>query len=62
MPATPFQRYRVLPVTGEPDALVTDLWGLTDSTVADRRVAGPDGEPMTFRFFGEAVRWADEHA
>ncbi|MFJ1755631.1 hypothetical protein [Kitasatospora sp. NPDC088134] len=62
MSATPYERYRVVPASAEPDAPVVDLWGLADCTDADSRVTGPDGGPMLFRFFGDAARWADEHS
>ncbi|PJN22474.1 hypothetical protein CG736_28645 [Kitasatospora sp. CB02891] len=62
MPATPHQRYRVVPAPAEPGALLTDLWGLADCADADSLVTRPDGEPMVFPFFGDAARWADEHS
>ncbi|MFD0564805.1 hypothetical protein ACFQ2M_24440 [Kitasatospora saccharophila] len=39
-----------------------DLWGLVDCADADNPVAGTDGEPLVFPFFGAAERWADEHS
>lgn len=62
MPTASRQCYRVVPVPAEPGALVVDLWGLVDCADTDNPVAGADGEPLVFPFFGAAERWADEHS